>query len=160
MRHNRGSVREQALLRGCFMRQTDMASGFLTGALKWLIVPIVMAAVGYFVIGPRIGGNSYLESKAATVKEAVAKVAQPQPSESEAEAGKYSKVKLDVNVTKDDRKKPDSTTEKPKKREYFSPDAGKSYDEIPELPQTPADSGAGQGEGTQPPAGGDPNGWN
>ncbi len=41
------------------------AMGFI---LKWIVVPAVMVGVGFFVLGPRIGGSPILVSTADTVK--------------------------------------------------------------------------------------------
>lgn len=135
-----------------------MASGVLVGALKWLVLPAAMAAVGYFVIGPKIGGNAYLGSRAATAKEAILPKSVPDSPPEDAEQGKFSKVKIDVNVTPDDRSKPDSKTEK-KKPKYFSPDAGKSYDEIPEQAPKPGGDELPVTPDATPPAGTGDNGW-
>jgi hypothetical protein len=114
--------------------------------IKYLVIPGAIAALGFYVLGPQIGGNPLLEAKVLPVADALGQSAPIDVPEPE---GEFSSVKLDVNLTKDDRSKPDSATEV-KKRNYFSPDAGKKYDEIPEgkisekstepaLPETPSE---------------------
>lgn len=121
-----------------------MATKIFAGIFKWLCIPAVMGALGFYLLGPRIGNSAFLTAKVEPVKEMIedgtagtssGPIDVPEPK------GRFSDVKVDIDLTEDDKSKPDSATEKPKKTSYFSPDAGKSYAEIPEgLPNTPGDS--------------------
>jgi|GEM_PF-7129436 len=116
-----------------------MANKFLPFVIKWLLVPSAMAAVGFFALGPKIG-DSGIVAKVEPVKELIedkANIGTSKPIETKEDKGKFSDVKIDVNLTKDDRSKPDSATVKPKKTEYFSPDAGTEREELSSLPNTP-----------------------
>jgi len=101
------------------------AMGFI---LKWIVVPAVMVGVGFFVLGPRIGGSPILVSTADTVKTIAQTGGSEEPIDVPEEKGRFSNVKIDVALTEDSKKKPDSVTDK-KDKKYFSPDAG--------LPKTP-----------------------
>lgn len=117
-----------------------MASKIFAGFVKFLVIPAIMIAAGFIFLGPRIGNSAFITAKVEPVKELLedgtagtgsGPIDVPEPK------GRFSDVKVDVDVTRDDKSKPDSATEKPKKTSYFSPDAGKKYEEIPELPNTP-----------------------
>lgn len=117
-----------------------MASSFLTFVAKWLVVPAGMAALGFYALGPQIGNNPALEAKVDPVKTILNDTSEPLKPEtgSKKKSTGFKDIKVDVNLTEDDKKKPDSATEEVKQTEYFSPDAaGTTYEEIPELPVTP-----------------------
>ncbi|ARU42223.1 hypothetical protein CCB80_14150 [Armatimonadetes bacterium Uphvl-Ar1] len=117
-----------------------MASSFLTFVTKWLCVPAGMVAVGYFGLGPQIGNNAAFQARVEPVKEIIGDAAEVLPREQEPAKpkGKFDSVKVKVDVTEDDRKKPDSNSEVQKRPDYFTPEAaGDTYEEIPELPDTP-----------------------
>ncbi len=120
-----------------------MAKRFFPLVVKWLVIPTAMGVLGFFALGPRIGDTG-LVSKVEPVRELIedkTNVGSKKPIETPEDKGKFGNVKIDVNLTKDDKSKPDSATVKPKKTEYFSPDAGSKEEDVPSLPNTPATTG-------------------
>jgi hypothetical protein len=131
--------------------------GFL---VKWVVVPAIMVGVGFFFLGPQIGGAPILANTAEQVKTIAQTGGSNEPIDVPEEKGRFSNVKLEVDLTSDSKKKPASNSET-KDKKYFSSDAG--------LPETPnrgseEDTAMKPGEettlGNDPAkAGGDTGGW-
>ncbi|MFM9872177.1 MAG: hypothetical protein ACKVQS_01775 [Fimbriimonadaceae bacterium] len=135
-----------------------MAKKFFPQFVKWLIIPTVMGAVGFFALGPKIGDTGIV-STVEPVKDLIednTSGGTRDPINVPEDKGKFGNVKLDVNLTKDDKSKPDSATKKPEKTEYFSPDAGTQHEELSDLPNTPTTSG---NEEPIPKSNSDDSGW-
>lgn len=73
--------------------------------VKWFFIPVGMGALGYFIIGPRIGAVPVLESGAEKLQRVVEKAALATPTkEIPAEEtvsendGKFGGVKINVDV--------------------------------------------------------------
>jgi hypothetical protein len=119
-----------------------MAIKFIPFVIKWLLVPAGMGTLGFYALGPKIGDTG-LVSKVEPVREMIedkTNIGTNKPIETPEQKSKFGNVKIDVDLTKDDKSKPDSATVKPKKTSYFSPDAGTKHEEIAELPNTPTSS--------------------
>ncbi|HJP82812.1 MAG TPA: hypothetical protein VJ835_04830 [Fimbriimonadaceae bacterium] len=73
--------------------------------LKWLVVPIALAAVGYFLVGPRVENNVPEEYKQKAAQVMRGESSQPEKSENEADAtpasnqSKFAEPQVDVTVT-------------------------------------------------------------
>ena len=89
---------------------------------KWLVAPPIAFALGFYVLGPRIGNNPLVEEKANDLKDAVTGVAETagKADQPEKPKGRYSNVELKIDVVDDDGKK---VPEAPKP-EYFTENAG------------------------------------
>ncbi|MCB0825820.1 MAG: hypothetical protein KDC26_06495 [Armatimonadetes bacterium] len=82
--------------------------------VKWFFIPVGMGALGYFIIGPRIGSVPVLESSAEKLQKAVQDVAisTPVAEKPAGEAGevsgegdgKFGGVKINVDVKESDGK--------------------------------------------------------
>ncbi len=106
---------------------------------KWLIAPPLAVALGFYVLGPRIGSNPLVEEKANDLKDAVTGVAEAtvKPSAPEKPKGRYSNVELKIDVVDDDGKK---VPEAPKPK-YFTENAGQpAATEPPKADETGASS--------------------
>lgn len=120
-----------------------MAKKFFPFLVKWLVVPATMGTAGFLFLGPKIG-DSDIVSKVEPVKDLLedkTNLGSKNPIDVPEDKGKFGNVKVDVDLTKDDKSKPDSATPKNKKSEYFSPDAGTEHEELSNLPLTPDSTG-------------------
>lgn len=79
-------------------------------SLKWLVVPVAMAALGYFFVGPQIGKVPTLKNSAEKVENLVRNSATPEFTEPaaapKAEEDRYADLRFEVGD-------PGSTTRKP-----------------------------------------------
>ena len=97
--------------------------------VKWFVIPVAMAAIGYFLVGPQIGNAPVIQTSAAKVKDIVAPPEDVEEPESESGGtGKFKSVSLDINVSKDDsepKKKSSSrsTTTSTRDSKYFKPES-------------------------------------
>ncbi|MCA0359743.1 MAG: hypothetical protein LCH41_01685 [Armatimonadetes bacterium] len=129
------------------------ARGFGFALFKWFLVPVGVAAAGFYFIGPQIGSVPALEATAkdvtsavqgAAAKAPVASAARVAPSSAEEEP----RVKLNVKVEEDDGKE----RKKKEQREetaYFTPDASQTLERPSNQRRTSSE------EDTAPPSGED-----
>lgn len=71
---------------------------------KWLVAPVLVYGVGYYLVGPRIGESAVLEEKAQAVTQAVGNTildSKSEPEESEQTKSKFGKMDINVSVSTD-----------------------------------------------------------
>lgn len=138
-------------------------------ALKWAVIPLALAALGYFVVGPKVGGakpavvapakraEAATDSAPAPVVEAT--VTQPKrPARTRAADAPAveptSGPTVDISVQPDDATKPDVSVETPHKRRRKRPLVKKPIPK-PQPPKSdnPADEGSVAGAQTGSDAG-------
>jgi|CXWL01.1.fsa_nt_gi hypothetical protein len=108
--------------------------------VKWVVVPVGLAAIGFFVVGPRVA-NSYL-----TPDDSAGKPTVVEPIE---EKSRKSSGEPKVEVTAQRVKQSSHRRPKPKPvvdPEVTSPETGPPSDESPE-PPTPNDNGGANSDG-------------
>lgn len=107
------------------------AKGFGVALLKWFIVPVSVAAAGFYFVGPQIGSVPALEATAKDVTSAMQNAAASTPAASAARteipAAEEPKVKLNVKVEEDDGRERKKREEK-EEAAYFTPDASQTLD--------------------------------
>lgn len=133
------------------------AKGFAWFVVKWLVVPAGMAAIGYFLIGPRLGDMPGLKSAS---KSTAVEPSQPQVvpqayseySQSKSEEPKYADMKIDLTEPGKVKKKEESSAENEPERPSDKlrdsdepvPDGAPDTDsDGKKLPDTPPSTGDG-----------------
>ena len=75
--------------------------------LKWLLIPVVMASLGYFLVGPQIGKVPTLKKGADKVEQLVRNSSEPPPPPViTPEEDKYADLKIEIGERGSSDKKP------------------------------------------------------
>ncbi len=116
--------------------------------LKWLVVPVAMAALGYFLVGPQIGKVPTLKKGAEKVENLVRNSAEPPPPPTiKPEEDKFADLKIEVGERGSRKKKPsdalkeEEPTEEPESTEPESTEpestTGDPDNDVLTIPDTP-----------------------